>query len=83
MRKFKLSGPVKSEHDAIFATVRALRTNALLLASDEIVAERLVDMTFSTAITNVTSRCASQSLNEWLHSIMITLIRREATEYLH
>lgn len=54
MRKFKLSGPVKSERDAIFAMARALRTNALLLTRDEIVAERLVDMTFETAITNIT-----------------------------
>lgn len=83
MGKFELCGPVKSERDAIFSMVRALRTNALLLTSDEIVAERLVDMTVETAITNIGSRRARQPLNEWLHSIMLALIHREATEYLH
>ncbi len=83
MQKFIISGPVKSERDAIFTMVRALRTNALLLTRDEIVAERLVDLTVETAITNIDSRRAFQPLNEWLHSIMMALIHREATDYLH
>lgn len=83
MNKDDLTGPVKSERDAIMVMVRALRTNALLLTSDEIVAEQLVDMTVETAITNIGTRRPRQPLNEWLHSIMITLIHRQSAEYLH
>jgi DNA-binding LytR/AlgR family response regulator len=68
---------------AVIAQLPDLRAAAILLTRDRVVADRLVELTLETALTNITNSDYHSSVGDWLRTIMHALYRQEESDYLH